>query len=314
MEKIELPEGFGLATYEVTKNNASKTYIKVTALKEGEHVFRVMPPMKSQALTGKWSQYYVTHSGYATPNPSKPEGMLYNTFLCPAQTKFSKQSAPIGCAECNKVAEMKEIEALYTNKMKTNPEQYETLLSPISAWIEAHWLEKKHYINVMLPDRSFQVLKLPHRTKQMIDNLFKDLKTNEEIDPTDLREGVWVIVKQPKGRIGKMPNPELPIVSIKRNKNGTERVPLTLEEAKQALEQCIDLVEDRFKIAREVTMEQVELLTKSSGEPEELLSIFEGDPKTLQALKNRYKNSKSLYEMNEAELKKQMAYDDKIPF
>lgn len=304
MEELAI-EGFGLANYET----AEKKYLKVSTLKKGENVFRILPPMKSQVHTGKWSQYYATHSGYKTPNPNKPESFLYHPFYCIGQPKSFRATITEKCFECEKIKEMTEIRDRANGLEKTAPEKYEQLVSPVAEWLDSHWLDKKHYVNVMLPDRTFQVLKLAHRTKQMIDNIFKSLKENDEIDPTAIDEGVWVIVKQPQ-----VFN-EIAIVEIKRKKGGiVELAPLTKEDCKKALEECMDLVEDREKVAKELSSEQIELLTKSSGEAEEIAAIFEGDPKVLRGLKERYKNIKSILDMSKTEFEKELGFDDKIPF
>lgn len=294
MKELETIEGFGIANY-VEKGK----YLTVTSLKPGKNVFRILPPMKSQASTGKWSNYYRIHSGYRVENS-------LNLFHCVGQTGFYKTGNQPKCFECEKIQEMQK------NAFLAEAEKNKKVEDSINGWLKNHYLSKQHYVNVMMSDRTFQVLKIGHRVKQMIDAVFKRLREGDQIDPTAINQGVWVVVTKAENMR------DIASVEIKRKGDSysgpVELAPLTKEECKKALDECMDLVQDHHKLARTLSSEQIELLTKISGEPDEIAAVFEGDPEMIDILKERYKDVGSILDMSQKELEKQLGISDEVPF
>jgi hypothetical protein len=294
MKELETIEGFGVASY------AEKgKYLTITSLKPGKNVFRILPPMKSQANTGKWSNYYCIHSGYRVENS-------LNLFHCVGQMGFYKTGNQPKCFECEKIQEMQK------NALLAKTEKNKRVEESVNGWLKNHYLSKNHYVNVMMSDRTFQVLKIGHRVKQMIDTVFKQLKEGDQIDPTAINQGVWIIVTKTDNMR------DVPNVGVKRKGEGcsspVELAPLTKEECKRALDECMDLVQDQHKLAKTLSSEQIELLTKISGEPDEIAAIFEGNPETLEVLKERYRDVGSILDMSQKELERQLGISDEVPF
>lgn len=254
-------------------------------LKEGDNVYRFLPPMHSFADEGLWSTYVSTHFGYYGTDPTDSNKTRLKTFKC--IQKDDRQSGMVleECPECtlieDKQAELKDQEATLRTQFKADgmdekeiEETLETALAPIKGWLKQHNVDRKHHMNVMTPSGEFGQLKLSHRTKKQLDAKLKELNDEDGIDPLDLEQGVLINIK----RTGKMRDvvDTVEVVKEKVNVNGKkmEQIllrPLTEDEANAALENCRDLATAGGYV---LTKEQIQELTESSGDPEEVDRVF----------------------------------------
>ncbi len=255
-------------------------------IKEGDNIFRILPPMHSFAESGKWANYVTVHFGYSgvdSQDPSKKrtkpfrcikvEDRRSNMVLeeCPECTLFDKTTEQLKSRESEIRAEL-----AAAGKSGTDLEEVlATALEPMRGWIKTHSPDRKHYLNVMSPDgKEFYHFKLSHRTKKQLDGVLKELSENEGIDGLDLSQGVLINIKR-TGRFLAAQD----VVTVVKEKvvvdgRKLEQIalrPLTDEEAQAALETCRDLAEVGGYV---LTKEQITDLTECSGDPEEVDAIF----------------------------------------
>lgn len=273
------------------------------SLKEGDNVYRFLPPMHSLAEDGIYSVYVATHFGYRGTDPTDQNKTKLKTFKCIQVDDRRSGMVLEECPECTLIeknkAELQAKEAELRSKFKAEgrpdsevEELLDTELDSLRGWIKNHNVDRKHYFNVMTPDGHFGQLKLSHRTKkQQLDVMFKKLSEEDGIDPLDLDQGVLINIK----RSGKVRD-VVDVVEVVKEKvviNGKklEEIktrPLSEEEATAALESCRDLSTAGGFV---LTKDQIAELTESSGDPEEVDRVFgwnnnkEDSKKTSQATK-----------------------------
>jgi hypothetical protein len=268
----------------------SSTSSKTAKIKEGDNIYRFLPPMHSFAEEGKWSNYVAIHFGYSGVDSQDATKTRFRVFRCIQVKDFRSGMILEDCPECDlieknkKALEEREAELIVQFKAEGKDEKeieelLESALGPDKGWLQSHNVDRKHYINAMTPDgREFVQVPISHRTKKQLDAVFKELQESEGIDPLDIGQGVLINIK----RSGKFRDAQ-DVVSVVKEKvdaevNGKkvklEQIklrPLTPEEAERALKECRDLATVG---GLELTREQIKELTECSGDPEEVDAII----------------------------------------
>jgi hypothetical protein len=243
----------------------------------GNNFIRVMCAMHSLAESGKWAVYYTTHWGYSGVSKSDPTKTTVRPFRCIEDKDFKTKFVRQACPECDNFrakeaeaeaykAELKK-QGLDDKAIKADPKMKE-----FDIWLGQHAPERKWYINVMYKDRTFGDYKINHKThKKGIDAKIQELQ-EQDIDATDLDQGVWFNIK----RLGDgFTVPDVVEVEQKPgDKKGSFEIlmaPLTEEEKARGLKECRDLAQLGGSV---LTEEQIYALVQSDGSPEAVDKIF----------------------------------------
>jgi hypothetical protein len=192
--------------------------VKHFSLKEGKdggvthNIFRIIPPILSNAATGRWAVWEPIHWGYMGVNSKDPTKTVYRSFRCPG-TKASP------CPECiliNEVMEKRETldpsKGEYRKSGKNKPdEDVLPLLRPLEAFLDGsgpkregrHRCDRKWKLNVFaredqqagdlrISSALYNQLKaFPDKAATnpgLIDKLLRRAKPIDAIAP---KQGVW---------------------------------------------------------------------------------------------------------------------------
>ncbi len=245
-------------------------------LKNGDNVYRVMPPMFSAMETGHFAIYYPRHYGY-----TNERGQQVN-FICLRQydnsTKAITQECPF-CVDQEKKKKTYESFAAQVNvlqnqlaeaQQKNNRDEAhqleEELETAESEFNRAKALynsrNTRFWVNAMNLAGEFGLLALPKTVyealvgKKLQDpktgrytrqvGLIAKIKEEEQLDPLAVNEGVWFVMS----RSGKTQFDTEYLTSIKKEKvefspgkwgEVIKRAPLTDDQKRTALSKCRDL-------------------------------------------------------------------------
>jgi hypothetical protein len=151
--------------------------------------------------------------------------------------------------------------------------QVESLLGPIKGWLKDHNLDKKYVILACNEKGEWGLLYLPYKAKSGLDNLIKEIQKNEGFDPIDPDNGCWIDFQ----RTGEGFKTEYKVVAVQeaeiingRKLYSTKMHQLTDADYDNILANCPDLT----TIGRKLTVEQVEELVESGGDPEVVSQVF----------------------------------------
>lgn len=277
-----MTEGFGKAKYGGT--GGFKAYDLKTDSQGGSltYLYRVLPPMKSLSTSGTWAIYYGQHFGYAGVDPKDPQQTKQRPFKCIEEFNFRTKMITKACPECNLIASKKAALEAKTVKVKADisntAEMVDNLLAADNAWLSGkggHNCQRQWHMNVMAPSGEFGVLRMSHEVKKLMEGAIKEAKDVWGIDPTDLDQGVWFkFVRTGK----KMLVQTTVTIDMQMDKDPTGKsrgqipkpAPLTPAQIEQALQECPDLTE----VVRTLSEKQITLLTKCSGDPNEVDEIW----------------------------------------
>lgn len=163
----------GKAKHGNSQQSTLKNYFK---LKDGDNVYRILPPIGELADSGKWSAYLSVHYGY-----KNSEGKL----------------KPFQSTEVvNRKTKMIEVPDAASDRLKNLKLQLDTAKAAgdtkkvkiLSEMLEQYNLDKKHYMNVMTLDGKIGILKIPHKAKLALDIAIKGLES-EGVDPISVEDG-----------------------------------------------------------------------------------------------------------------------------
>lgn len=274
--------GFGKAKYgKSAQTNAYQKFIKLEADKE--LIVRILPPMKSLENTDKWSVYYTIHYGYKGVDRKDPSKTVARPFRCVEQKNTRTGMITQTCPECMEIQKTKalldERTASLSKRTDMTDEEKETMLAPLKVFLKEHNIDKKWYLNVMLQDGTFGTMTISHRTKKLVEALLDRIDKQENIDPLEAEGGVWLSFRRTGRKLDAVDTVEP--VYVKEEING-RRVnvlksgAMSEEKGREALERCSDLATG---VVRTISLDQVNMLVNSSGDPEEvdrILSIGTG--------------------------------------
>lgn len=166
---------------------AEYTKKKYFKLKDGESVFRILPPMGELADKGIWSVYHSVHYGY-----KNSEGKL-RTFLSPLVVNRANKMIESPDAALEFIERIKaQIEAAKAKGDKATMDKLQEFAGGQKSRFN---LDKNHYLNAMDLQGNIGVLKIRHRAKLALDATIKDLRS-KGIDPLSPTEGRFFVFRR----------------------------------------------------------------------------------------------------------------------
>ena len=155
-------------------------------IKDGEQVYRILPPLGSQAKSGRWSRYMRVEWGYADLTGKKK----------PFQD----------VREVNRKTGMVEIESEAHLKREALKKQQEAgkaafkagkitkdQLDQLNKIVMNFSLENKHYLNVVDKSGKIGILKIGHKLKLALDSEIAALRT-KGVDPLSVDNGRFFVI------------------------------------------------------------------------------------------------------------------------
>lgn len=282
--------GFGEVNFDGDNQEGNFKKKKRFSLGEGTTVFRVLPPMFSLEGTQKWYARHKVHFGYKGVNKKNPAEAVYRPFLCVEQGTWNNTTNKFvvsqPCPQCEKIKEMKELKQQQEVELKKQGKTGEELkkgLEQINNWLRTFNLDNKYHLNVKMPNNEFGKIKLPQTVfknlKEEFDKLgtgLHNLSRKTKLNPVSPSAGVWVAVTRKGG--GFLNTEYSPVEFLTEDVTVQDMVipvikkaPLTEADYKQALDDCWDLSDPGAAV---LTVEQVQQLVNSSGDPEDVDAIF----------------------------------------
>lgn len=266
--------GFGKAKF--GKN--AEVYSKIFKLEDGkELIVRLLPPMKSLAASGTWAVYHAVHYGYYGVNKKDPSKTSARPFKCIEEKNFKTGMITRSCPECVEIKLKKELlderTAQFEKRTDMTAEEKKVVLAPLENFVRKHNVDRKWYINVMDLSGAFGFLTISHRLKKQLDDLIQKINNDEGVDPFDLETGVWFNFRRNGKKLSVIDTVEAVYAKEEvggRRVNVLKMAPLTEQQQAQALSQCSDLSE----VIRHVSIDQMNLLVGSSGDPEDVDRIL----------------------------------------
>jgi len=156
---------------------------KYFRLKDGESVFRILPPLGDLAESGRWSVFYRVHYGYrSTDNKLRP-------FVSP-EVKNRKN----GMVEVPDAA-LERIENLKTAYAAAKEANDTKRMESLKKLLENYNLDKNHYMNVIDEQGNIGVLKIRHRCKLTLDATIKRLR-EQGVDPLSVDNGRFFVFRR----------------------------------------------------------------------------------------------------------------------
>lgn len=160
----------GKAQYETKKR---KNYFSI---KEGDHLFRILPPLGNLADKSKWAVYYSVHYGYLNSEKKmKP-------FASPEWRNPKTKVIEVRDAAKDRIKEMEK--ALDEAKKAGNVAVVKALEEMLRTYnLDSHW-----YMNAINANGEIGLLKIRHKAKLALDAEIKKLVAMG-IDPTSVDQG-----------------------------------------------------------------------------------------------------------------------------
>jgi hypothetical protein len=160
----------GKAQYEAKKR---KNYFSI---KEGDHLFRILPPLGNLADKNKWAVYYSVHYGYLNSEKKmKP-------FASPEWRNPKTKVVEVRDAAKDRLKEMEK--ALDDAKKAGNTAVVKAIEEMLNTYnLDSHW-----YVNAINANNEIGLLKIRHKAKLALDAEIKKLVAMG-IDPTSVDQG-----------------------------------------------------------------------------------------------------------------------------
>jgi hypothetical protein len=174
-ERIMNMAGFGKA-----KVNGTFEKVNNWKLKDGESVFRIIPPMGNLADSGKWSMFYSVHFGYK--NSRGKMRVFQSPLVKNRKTKMVEQPD----AALERIEKIKsELSAARAAGNKSLAAKLETLAGGQKSLYN---LDSNHYVVAVDLQGNVGVLRLRHRAKMALDATIKRLM-DSGVNPLDVENG-----------------------------------------------------------------------------------------------------------------------------
>jgi len=168
---------FGKAKF----GNKSRNWFK---LKDGEGIFRILPPMGDLREDGRWSVFYSIHYGYKNSEDEM------RTFVSPLVKNRKTKMVEVRDAALERIESLKA--QLDKAKKDGNTELVEQLLKMVGGKKSRFNLDNNHYMNVVDLQGNIGILKIRHRAKLALDAQIDKLRKNG-IEPLDPENGRYFV-------------------------------------------------------------------------------------------------------------------------
>lgn len=170
-------EGFGKAKFGKNARNWFK-------LKDGDSVYRILPPMGDLREDGKWSVFYSIHYGY------KNTAGEMRTFVSPEQKNRKTKMVEVRDAAKERIQQLEA--KLKAAKEAGASDLVEQLLKLVGGKKSRYNLDNNHYMNVVDLQGNIGILKIRHRAKLALDAQIEKLRKNG-IEPLDPLSGRYFV-------------------------------------------------------------------------------------------------------------------------
>jgi hypothetical protein len=166
----------GKASYGGVKKNYYK-------LKDGESVFRVLPPLGDLADSGRWSMFYNVHYGY-----KNSKGQL-RAFQSPLVKNRKTKMVEQADAALERIEKLK---VAFEEAKKSGNKELVAKLDKLVGQKGQYNLDNNHYMNVVDTQGNIGVLKIRHRAKLALDAVIKTLR-DKGVDPLSVEDGRFFV-------------------------------------------------------------------------------------------------------------------------
>jgi hypothetical protein len=162
-----------------------KNYFK---LKDGDNVYRVLPPMGDLAEAGRWSVFYNIHYGYK--NTQGKMRAFQSPLVKNRKTKMIESPD----------AALERIDSLKAELAKAKDAKDQGRIDRLSPLVGSqkslYNLDSHHYMNVVDLQGNIGVLKIRHRCKLALDAEIKRLREEEGVDPLSADNGRFLVFRR----------------------------------------------------------------------------------------------------------------------
>lgn len=169
----------GKAKYGYTK----KKYWK---LKDGESIYRILPPMGDLADDGKWSAFWNVHYGY-----KNSKGQM-RTFESPLVVNRKTKMVEKPDAALERINALK---AQWEEAKKSGNAELAAKLNELVGPKAKFNLDKNHYVNAMDLQGNIGILKLRHRAMKALEATIKRL-VESGVNPLDEDNGRFFVFRR----------------------------------------------------------------------------------------------------------------------
>lgn len=168
---------FGKAKFGGNKRNWWK-------LKDGDSVYRILPPMGDLQEDGKWSVFYGIHYGY------KNSADETRTFVSPLVRNRKTKMIDVADPALDRINTLK---AKLEEAKKAGDEELKTQLLKLVGGPKSRYnLDNNHYMNVVDLQGNVGLLKIRHKCKLALDAAIKKLR-DAGIEPLDPESGRYFV-------------------------------------------------------------------------------------------------------------------------
>lgn len=266
------------------KDKPKKVYFKIQA---GSNQYRLLPPFGDLADAGTWYVKHAIHFGYMG-SPNAEGEAKQRAFKCVEEVAWNNRKPTVTqvCPECELIAKVKlEVDvrtAALKNKGVSEAKiaEDEEIVNNL-AFLESHNREVKFYLNAMNSEGEIGLLKLPSSCVKGVkgngglENAIKTLQDDYGIsNPLAAEDGVWFdFKKKGAGRFGT--TYETVFMTEKVITNGKSSVsPKQSALSDAVLERMQTEAFELNKVVTEITLEDVQTLVDTQGDPEQVDAIF----------------------------------------
>ena len=186
-------------------------------LKDGESVFRILPPLGKLADSGRWSVFYNVHFGYSNTNGEM------RTFQSPLVKNRKTRMVEVPDAALDRIDKIKGQEA--AAKAAGNKE----LEKKLGLLLQKYNMDNNYYVNAMDEQGNIGILKIRHRCKLALDAIIAKLRA-QNVDPLDADSGRFFVFTRSGSGLDTTFQ-----VSVKQNKRVIEGVGEVYQDVVHAL-------------------------------------------------------------------------------
>lgn len=157
---------------------------KTHKIKDGDNIYRILPPMGKLAKQGRWNQYYKVEWGYkGSDGKNKP---FQDVRVVNRQTKMVEVES---AAHLRREALKKQKESIVTS-LRADPtnQDLREQLKQVSESIKRYNLESKYYVNAVNTQGEIGLLKLGYRAFQALKSEI-DRLLQQGVDPLSVDNG-----------------------------------------------------------------------------------------------------------------------------
>ena len=288
---------FGKPSYDA-RGNDKKNFKKNFNIKDGDNIYRILPPFGSLASKGIWSVYYRLHWGYSIMNEDGRLSM--RPFQCPRRTnknaKTGEIEVTVPCAACDEYERQKEIREQRLKELEAqnlSKGEISAILEPLNKWLKRFNRSGAHYINVMNTDGEFGRLAISHKMMLALRAEIDTIRKNWSIDPLDIESGCWINFRRiPGNTLSDYTHKVEPVIELTSVPGVPHPVPmiklapLTPQQIQEAMEKAWDLKEEAH---RTLSPQQIQRLVDAGGDPEVYAAIL-NEAEVVEASPTNYSN------------------------